>query len=297
MADPDSHPDEVVLSEPSAAPHHFPGQNNNPNSNGKPQNQARPPQNRPQSIAAPARPQAGNAPNTYPQTPNAGFNRSTSGAGAPGFGRPPQEPGPQSRPIPPQPIAKRVLNQPSRNGMGSGPASPARLPTADNDMDSVGLPPQGTGFCSARGLAATVGKDGNGDNIDPNANAPPPQIPTNIAAFNPNLESPSIRRSEGVDHKSSKPLGRDGKHVAGPSPSAVGPGGMGRGNIVNPQLDATRRIGAPGSPSTMANRNMYKPPSKRPVDSRAPLVDLPANGHIGGGDVTGGDVKRQRMNG
>lgn len=85
-----------------------------------------------------------------------------------------------------------------------------------------------------------------------------------------------------------------------PAPVAAAGGGFGRapGSIVNPQLDATRRIGAPGSPSPMGNRNMYRPPSKRPVDSRAPLVDLPANGHIAGaGDVGGGDVKRQRMNG
>jgi DNA repair and recombination protein RAD52 len=46
----------------------------------------------------------------------------------------------------------------------------------------------------------------------------------------------------------------------------------------------------------MANRNSYKMPSKRPVDSRAPLVDLPTNGPIVLGDQ-GGDVKRQRLNG
>jgi DNA repair and recombination protein RAD52 len=57
-----------------------------------------------------------------------------------------------------------------------------------------------------------------------------------------------------------------------------------------------RRIGAPNSPSPMANRNSYKPPSKRPVDSRAPLVDLPANGTVGLADQ-GGDMKRQRLNG
>jgi len=50
------------------------------------------------------------------------------------------------------------------------------------------------------------------------------------------------------------------------------------------------------------NRNSYKPPTmanKRPVDSRAPLHDLPPNGAIagGGGGEQGGDVKRQRLNG
>lgn len=62
-------------------------------------------------------------------------------------------------------------------------------------------------------------------------------------------------------------------------------------------LDSHRRIGAPNSPSPMANKNSYKPPTmKRPVEQRAPLLDLPANGAIGSaGD--GGDAKRQRLSG
>jgi DNA repair and recombination protein RAD52 len=70
-------------------------------------------------------------------------------------------------------------------------------------------------------------------------------------------------------------------------------------NIVNPQLDAMRRIGAPGGFSPMANRGSFKQPMKRPVDAnaanRTPLTDLPANGPIGAD--TGGDAKRQRING
>jgi DNA repair and recombination protein RAD52 len=82
---------------------------------------------------------------------------------------------------------------------------------------------------------------------------------------------------------------------------------MGRGNVMNPQMDVARRIGVPGAglPSPLQNRGSYKPPTmKRPIDSggggnanRAPLGDLPANGPIGAGDGGGGDVKRQRLNG
>jgi len=85
---------------------------------------------------------------------------------------------------------------------------------------------------------------------------------------------------------------------------AAGSGGA-RPNVVNPQMDTTRRIGVPGGGSPMGNRGGgYKPPTfKRPMDGgggatnsrRTPLVDLPANEAIVPGD--GGDLKRQRLNG
>lgn len=75
-------------------------------------------------------------------------------------------------------------------------------------------------------------------------------------------------------------------------------------NLGNPQLDTTRRIGAPGSPSpmNMGNRNSYKPPTmmKRPMPeaNRAPLTDLQTNGNGTAGDAhENGDAKRQRLNG
>jgi DNA repair and recombination protein RAD52 len=98
-----------------------------------------------------------------------------------------------------------------------------------------------------------------------------------------------------VDHKSSKPLTRDLKHVPTPSQAVATKGGVGNSGL----LDGVRKIGAPGGGvgSPLANRGSYKPPTfKRGVDGRPPLGDLPANGPIGdsGG---GGDVKRQRLNG
>ncbi|KAH6722569.1 RAD52 DNA repair protein [Leptodontidium sp. MPI-SDFR-AT-0119] len=194
--------------------------------------------------------------------------------------------------------SRRVLNQPSRNGPPSAPASPARLnKPSSNDSDTTSLPPQGQGFFSAR--AAQMLPEGTTTD-----GAPPPAIPAHLPVFNPHAESPSIRKTPGIDHKSSKPLTRDLKHVPGSSQAVGAPGaGAGAGpagprsNIMNPQFDNTRRIGAPGSPSPMMNRNSYKPPtmSKRPVDSRAPLHDLPPNGGLG--SEAGGDLKRQRLNG
>jgi DNA repair and recombination protein RAD52 len=80
------------------------------------------------------------------------------------------------------------------------------------------------------------------------------------------------------------------------------------GNVVNPQLDTARRIGAPSGPgSPLANRGQYRPPTivnKRPLDGgaggvvqgRAPLADV--SNHAGGAvamGISGPDVKRLKM--
>jgi DNA repair and recombination protein RAD52 len=224
----------------------------------------------------------------HPQPPGSGLARASSSGQ---IVRPP-EGGPAV-------IAGRVLNQPNRTGLPT-PASPSRLgkPLSSDDGESAGLPPPGKGFYSAR-AAAMVPDTTSGDALPLNQNLP---------VFNPHLESPSIRKTPGVDHKSSKPLTKDLKHVPGSSQTPVGPGprpGMGRGSVINPQLDAARQIGAPSgrAMSPLQNRGSYKPPTiKRPLDadggsaSRMPLATLPANGPVIAGDDGGGDVKRQRIN-
>jgi DNA repair and recombination protein RAD52 len=242
-------------------------------------------------------------PPPQPHTPNAGFSRSSSGAGL-GMQRPPQDSAASAMTsLPGQPvlapvIGGRVLNQPSRlgNGIQAAPASPTRVDHSSSlDEIEKSLPPQGTGFFSARAAARIP----EGVDADPL----PPSHTSNLPAFNPNLESPSIRKTPGIDHKKSKPLTRDGKHVPGGSQAAASAGPEQRPSIMNPHLDATRRIGAPGGSSPVGNRGQYKPPTmmKRPVDavggglSRAPLLDLPANGAMGPGEA-GGDAKRQRLN-
>lgn len=195
-------------------------------------------------------------------------------------------------------VAGRVLNQPNRMS-APAPASPSRLGKALNsdDSESAGLPPPGKGFYSAR-VATMVSEPAPGDTVPLNPNLP---------VFNPHLESPSIRKTPGIDHKSSKPLTKDLKHVPGSSQTPMATPtrpGLARGSVVNPQLDAARQIGAPGgrAMSPLQNRGSYKSPTiKRPLDAEAggsnrpPLANLPANGSIVGGDE-GGDVKRQRVN-
>ncbi|KAJ5051437.1 uncharacterized protein L3040_001216 [Drepanopeziza brunnea f. sp. 'multigermtubi'] len=295
VADPDSHPDEVTLPEPPPAASHrsndVRNSNGPPNAANAPQNRPQPPVNKPQPRAPSVRPASAAPPTNnnmppQPQTPNSGFSRSNSGAQNM---RPPPDANAQSRPMqPPQPnpIVGRVLNQPSRNGAISTPVSPARLNKPSSNDDTNSLPPQGQGFFSAR--AATMLPEGA--QADAVAAAP---IPAHLPVFNPHAESPSIRKTPGVDHKSSKPLTRDLKHV--PSSSQAVAATITRPNIMNPQMDNARRIGAPASPSPRVfGAGAYKPPTKRPVDSRAPLHELTSNGAIGGD--AGGDVKRQRMN-
>jgi DNA repair and recombination protein RAD52 len=302
VPNPDVHPDEVVLPEPVVASHHSSGIRNSNLTSGVTQHQDKQPVNRQQLARQPNGLQSGNISGNIPpqpQTPNSGFARSTSGAGQM---RPPQDSGP---PRPAQPaqqaqsaqfvVAGKVMYQPSRTGTGppSAPPSPAHLDNGSSDNDNA-LPPQGAGFFSARAAARIP----EGSTEEPL----PPQT-LNLPAFNPHADSPSIRKTPGVDRTMTKPLTRDLKHVPGSTQAVADTTGAGiRGNVVNPQLNVARRIGAPGAGnlSPMANRGSYKPPTlKRLVDgggvNRAPLGDVPANGAIAHGD--GGDSKRQRLNG
>lgn len=111
--------------------------------------------------------------------------------------------------------------------------------------------------------------------------------PSALRPFDIHHESPSIRRTQGVDPRKSAPVRRSDIGAAPPavlSQSAPGApsGPIGRPNFINPGADPNRRIGAPGSmQSPMANRNAYKPPSmlKRPAPTdnaagRPPLTDV-----------------------
>lgn len=130
--------------------------------------------------------------------------------------------------------------------------------------------------------------------------------------FDPKLESPSIPKTPGIDHTSTKPVGRDRRHVNPPKKDEEPPqrpaGGFGNAsgstlpasmaNVVNPSLHLSRQIGAPGSHSPMGNKGAYKPPTmmKRPADggARPPLNEVTTNSTVGVG-VVGTDAKRQKI--
>ena len=125
----------------------------------------------------------------------------------------------------------------------------------------------------------------------------PTIIAGNVPRFNPHTESPSIRKTAGIDHaKSTKvprdalPTNEDGRLLP-PVIAATGQHQTPRAttNFVNPASDLARKIGMPpsgGMPSPLANRNAYKPPGpaaggmKRPfgttggIETRLPLADV-----------------------
>lgn len=192
----------------------------------------------------------------------------------------------------------RPTNQPP-----PGPPAPA---------PAVGATPETVGFFSAKAVSqlpeSTVQGDGNAK----------PAGPLGGQAFNPRLESPSIRKTPGIDHSASKPVGRNGQHVAptnsqaqdekpnGSSftpvrPSMGAPPARG-GNMANPNLEHARRIGAPGGPgSPLGNRGSFRQPTMKrpsPGDGNSPrpaLADLPSNGNPNAAASDGMDAKRQKM--
>ena len=114
-------------------------------------------------------------------------------------------------------------------------------------------------------------------------------IPRN-SAFNPHAQSPSIRRTSGIDHNTSQKVTHidviKAKVQQQQYPPGVPPNNA-ASNFVNPQADPARRIGMPpaAGQSPLANRGQYKPPGpavgavvglKRGPDgiARQPLADV-----------------------
>ncbi|KAM5352449.1 hypothetical protein ACJ41O_005172 [Fusarium nematophilum] len=225
-----------------------------------------------------------------PQTPNQGQQRPEPSTGGPAGVSSRPQPGPGGRTTP--------------NQVGN----PRPPPNAPQNI------PETVGFFSAKAVNQLSESTLQGTNNSRIA------IPQAQQAFNPKAESPSIRKTPGIDHNSSKPVGKNGQHVAPSSSQANAPHSntssftpvrpsipgsqSARGNVVNPSLDQTRRIGAPAGPgSPLGNRGSYRPPAMKrppPGDSgagRPPLADLPANGSGPTGPTTtnGLEAKRQRM--
>ena len=119
--------------------------------------------------------------------------------------------------------------------------------TSPFESYSAGEQSAAIGFYTARAAESVQCKSGS---------------PSKAPAFDPHLESPSIRKTVGIDHTKTKPVGKDiiaASPVARPSST----------NFVNPQTDKARRVGMPMSPAgSLYNRNSYKPPQiKRPGEN------------------------------
>ncbi|KAI9815018.1 MAG: DNA repair protein rad52 [Pycnora praestabilis] len=202
--------------------------------------------------------------------------------------RPPQQPinPPQdsnvllnSNPMPlpaPQAFAQRQ-QQKLENKSNGGSTPPSVLPPGHE-------PP--SGFFTARAAESLQN---------------PGAVPADVPLFNPKTESPSIRKTSGVDHSKSVPVKRE--IVTGaPSPSTNHAAVVGRANIVNPQAEVGRRIGMPGAAaaSPLGNRSSYKPLQMKrlaevdpAIPQRPPLGDLTAQLNVP--TDGGGDIKRPRL--
>ena len=150
-------------------------------------------------------------------------------------------------------------------------------PGGSQSADGQRPPSTGATFFSARAV----------DMLRENPNIAPSGAPQ----FDPHAESPSIRKTAGVDHSKSLPILRPG--LAGGSPAA----NQGR-DFVNPSSDMHRKIGAPGggigSPLSRGQwTSSYRPltrPSAGPQNNninnngkRPPLGDVTnANSRPGG---------------
>ncbi|KAI1850586.1 hypothetical protein JX265_004296 [Neoarthrinium moseri] len=278
----DGHPDEVAL----------------PASHGV----ARPQPEKPQALPS-ARPSDSSKPSTSSvpgpskqMQPPARAPMTRSGSGA--------QPPPRHPPQTPNQATSTRPTAPNQGRPTPAQVSAAQQAAASNNNTSTPPPANGNGevpagpvaFFSARSVRSLP------------ENAPPgaPILPQNGGKlFDPKLDSPSIRKTPGIDHGSTKPVSREGRHVepikrdedAAPQSSGT-PTALGRpslGNVVNPSQNQMRQIGAPGG-----NRGQYRPLTvKRPAPgggdapARPPLNEVSSNGNVGAA-ATVADAKRQK---
>src|SRR5699024_3277767 len=91
--------------------------------------------------------------------------------------------------------------------------------------------------------------------------------PSAVPQFDPHAQSPSIRKTAGVDHTKSVPISKP--MIAGTSPAANN-----SRDFVNPSTDMNRKIGAPGgggfgSPMNRGqSTSSYRPLTRPNIDPR-----------------------------
>ncbi|KAK5628888.1 hypothetical protein RRF57_004603 [Xylaria bambusicola] len=286
----DGHPDEVIL--PGSHDHigqssdksqtAFAGNTSSNNRNPPAVNSTRP-------MQPPSRPTA--QPPRAPQTPNQQNYRPA--------GQFQGRPNPQQQPPRHMNHTSIVTQQAAvnRRTMTPPPNAASRPPSGIGAPN--GVPNEAPTFFSARSVKDVP------ETADPGMAA---SIERGAKVFDPRAESPSIRKTPGIDHKFSKPLSKGGVHVPPvkreadqPQPSFASHGPP---NVVNPSLSQMRQIGAPGAVgSPLGNRGQYRPPTmKRPAPTgpdgsgnKAPLVEVSANGPPPGARNAVTDAKRQKM--
>lgn len=259
------------------------------------------------SVVTPSKPERWNptGPAGRPIPPNVRPNPAMMASAAaqgrpiPGQG-PPNIANPRASFPPQQPVGQAT----PQNNIAQPPIKRENPPPANQDMN----PPSGTpsgGFFSARAV----------DLLRDNPNS----VPSGAPQFDPHAESPSIRKTAGVDHTKSIPISRPMLSSASPAPS------NNTRDYVNPAADMQRRVGAPApaaspvarGPSVSSYRPLTRPnPDQRSVSNpaamsrgsvppgqnlngkRPPLADVNLNDSTGatGAPIPGpNDPKRPRV--
>lgn len=308
-----SHPDEVLLQDTPAKKAALPPQQQAAQNNAQPQGPRRMhsmPQVRPPNIQPPegvSNPQPPQRPPGPPRPPNNMPQENQNRMPPPPNLPPHQGPAHQQRPPQAHPPHNNPPPHPEADGQRSNPSSatginsPAR-PTENNA--GITMPPPGhpEGFVTGR----------NADVLNQPAGAPRPAAAA--MAFNPHADSPSLRRTQGINPGKSAPVMRsavgqapnghvNGQAHGGPqqpaqrpqSPAPGGPNAPIRTNYVNPSADPSRRIGMPPSAGGggMQNRGGYRPPMPAAGVKRPPLSDVSNLQQIDGA----GDAKKARPDG
>jgi len=210
----------------------------------------------PNSVT-PSKPERWNVPNPasrQPLAPNARPNPSA----IPGPQRPMAAPGvPYNNPNIRPSVAPQSHPVPNNNPQNpNGPPQVKREPQAPNQDPNQPPGSQVVGFFSAR--AADMLRDN------------PTLGPIQGSQFDPHAESPSIRKTAGVDHTKSVPISR---------PMLTGGSGSPPPNnsrdSVNPATDLQRRVGAPGAAGSPLSRgpsvSSYRPLTRPNVPNPGPM--------------------------
>lgn len=271
MSDPLGHPDEVIL--PADA-----GSVRAPASNPAPNRQIRPPAPGQNGITTPSRP-----PPQKMTTGPPGAMRPYPGPG-PGQARPPLQ---QHQQIHPQ-----QSHQPDRPHPNTTDTLQQIANSSDNRSSSPCKPsqhfaPQGAptneppGFFSAKAAGA-------------NAAAAP--------RFNPHAESPSIRKTPGIDHRKSAPV----KHELVKQPLPPGVSAPGPKDFVDPRSNTGRQLGAgqppqpnrsaPGFSGGCMTTSAYRPPTRRSDATAAGSTGQSIYGSGSGNGNMAAGVKRPPLN-
>ncbi|KAJ5324251.1 Rad52/22 double-strand break repair protein [Penicillium atrosanguineum] len=227
------------------------------------------------NAVTPSKPERWNGPNAAVRQSLPPNTRPTPSA-MPGPQQPMAAPGvPQNNPNIRPAVAPQLQPVPNSNAQNSnGPQQVKREPLQAPNQDA-NQPPgsQSVGFFSAR--AADMLRDNpNGGQIQG-------------SQFDPHAESPSIRKTAGVDHTKSVPITRP--MLTGSSGS---PAPNNSRDFVNPATDLQRRVGAPGAAAAAAASPLSRGPS---VSSYRPLTR--PNVQSPGPTNRGGSVPPPNLNG